>query len=1403
MLDYRITYNFEDGIPSGKLRMMNNLTMERKYVYVLVWALIALAISVPVCGKENYSLSRLGVERGLSNNHVVGIVQDKQGFIWIATDEGLNRFDGHNFRTFFKDEPTSRGGITGNELNCIIDDPERPIIWIGTARAGLDAYDYNTDTFTSYRHDEKDGSSLITDDVTYITPAADGGIWVSTFWRGVDHFNPATGEFTHYNSQTVDGMPDASVWSMADGGDGFLYVGHEHHGLTVIDLKHRTACNYMPDPGKPDAIPSANLSCVYKDSMSNIWIGSAAGLSLYNREDNSFINFSKYHPALRHTVSDIRQFDDNRLWVAMERGGLASLGLGDSIFSSPVMADVRSIPSGKGEGMLSSPSVRCIFQDKFSNIWAGTWGGGINLITGIVPAFRLHASSPEPYGAGVNSESSVFTFLFDDNHRLWVGRDRGGLEVYFNGELEKSYTPMQGALPGDIAQSSWKSPDGILWFGFFNAGASCFDPVTGKFVSVFPYGSRVDVRDITGMAGGKIIMGTSQGLWEYDQTGKTLDGPFAVGNNLVRKVFPLPSGRLLVGTFGSGLVMTDSKYKELWHLDVAGGLPSNTVNDIFRSRDGSIWVATGEGLLQFPDIDGAHERFRIYNKTSGLGNSHVAAIVQDRGGNIWLSTNGGISCLTGDKILNYSHRDHIPLGNFLPHSSGADQQGNIYMGNISGLCVFNPVKVLEKLPAPPAVVTELTVMNPSGNSHGSPDVIQLSGKGEVRLNPGQNNFDVSFTTSNFAIARESEYAYMLDGFDSDWIMARNGNTATFRDIRPGKYVFKVKTRLRNQEWGEPAEIKIVIPPPFWKSWWANVFYILFALCIVGTLHYFYRKRVNAEALLKAEKERHLKEVELNDERLRFYTNITHELRTPLTLIVGPLEDLAKSGRLPEKEHKSVEMIHRNAGRLLDLVNRILEFRKTETQNRKLCVRYGNIAATVYEVALKYKELNRNQNVKVNVATQSGDMEMCYDKEVMTIILDNLISNAMKYTNEGSVDVDCRRDGEDIIITVTDTGVGISSSALEHVFNRYYQERGPHQAAGTGIGLALVKNLVTLHHGRIDVESEEGHGTKFTVVIPADGSYPEALHTEEERKQTDEPRESETSEPIGGDRKPLVLVVEDNADIRDYIKQSFTDLYDVRCAENGEEGLRLAFEIMPSIIVSDIMMPVMDGVEMTRKLKEDVRTSHIPVILLTAKTSETDREEGYGSGADSYLIKPFSSTLLQTRINNLLMQRMKLTETYASRPAPAPDDDGNSLEQKRKRLMKGLSEVDREFIDKLTKIITDNVPSETVDVNFVAVSMGMSTSTLYRKVKAVTGISPNEYIRKVKMQMAENLLLDGHYTLSEIAYKVGINSLHYFRQCFKDEFGMTPSDYLRRLTDGDESDECTPPSPPQIVGMRGE
>ena len=541
-----------------------------------------------------------------------------------------------------------------------------------------------------------------------------------------------------------------------------------------------------------------------------------------------------------------------------------------------------------------------------------------------------------------------------------------------------------------------------------------------------------------------------------------------------------------------------------------------------------------------------------------------------------------------------------------------------------------------------------------------------------------------------------------------------------------------------------------------------------------------------ESLYTLEKKNHEQEQELNQERLRFYTNITHELRTPLTLILGPLEDMQKDTSLPVKQAQKLSVIHQSALRLLNLINQILEFRKTETQNKRLCVCKGNIAPLIYEIGLKYKELNQKTKIDFRIQIEKEEMLLFFDKEIVTIVLDNLISNAIKYTEQGCITLSLYQTVRNEVayteIKVSDTGYGISAEALPHIFDRYYQESGKHQASGTGIGLALVKNLVELHEGEIRAESVQNEGSTFYISLLTDNIYPNALHADSTepaaKEDTAQATTSEnTSEPTVDNGKPILLIVEDNEEIQKYIAESFSDSFEVITADNGEEGKQQALSHIPDIIVSDIMMPVMDGITLCRQLKEDVRTSHIPIILLTAKDSLQDKEEGYEVGADSYLTKPFSASLLRSRINNLLESRKKLITQFQAQPVPGNQTD---LNEKRIIIAEALSKLDNEFIERITLLIEENLSSEKIDITYLSDKMCMSGSTLYRKMKALTGLSTNEYIRKVKMQNAERLLLEGKFNISEIAYKVGMNSTGYFRQCFKEEFGVSPSDYLKQI-----------------------
>lgn len=545
----------------------------------------------------------------------------------------------------------------------------------------------------------------------------------------------------------------------------------------------------------------------------------------------------------------------------------------------------------------------------------------------------------------------------------------------------------------------------------------------------------------------------------------------------------------------------------------------------------------------------------------------------------------------------------------------------------------------------------------------------------------------------------------------------------------------------------------------------------------------YQRHLRLKFELKAEKVHHEKEQKLNEERLRFFTNITHELRTPLTLILGPLDDISHSSDITKAVKHKLAVIHQSAVRLNELITQILEFRKTETDNRQLRVVKANVVDAVHEISLKYEELAQKPDVAIKFVAPENPIMMYIDKEVIAIILDNLVSNAIKYTDQGNIDisVERRRSGERhlVDITVSDTGHGISAKALPHIFDRYYQENGTHQASGTGIGLSLVKKLVTLHHGEVKVESNLEQGTSFIVTLDENEIYPDALRGDENASAKLQGNDAasgvlnlEEAVLSVENGKPLLLVVEDNREILDYVAESFIDEFDVLKAGDGREGLALALDKVPDVIISDVMMPNMDGNAMCRALKKDIRTSHIPIILLTAKDSFEAKEKGYDSGADSYITKPFTHSLLRSRILNLLQQRRRDKMLIQ-------ESKETNLAQKKEQLRESLNKVDQEFFDKLNKLIEENISGD-VDVNLIASNLAVSTSTLYRKMKALTGISTNEYIRKYKMQYAEYLLLEGKYSISEISFMVGMNSVAYFRRCFKAEYGEIPSEYLKKL-----------------------
>ncbi len=916
-----------------------------------------------------------------------------------------------------------------------------------------------------------------------------------------------------------------------------------------------------------------------------------------------------------------------------------------------------------------------------------------------------------------------------------------------------------------------------LWLGTYKNGILLYTPKDGRITRIGDKGSEfLDICSFSEDINGKIWIGTQTGIYSYfnNQLSYEKELNAQLPDIMVHGIIRDKNGKLWVGTFGKGVVVFDEDDKKLYNFTTDHSFPSNAVNYMMEDSRKRILVATREGIIIFKDVSQPNI-FVSFGAKEGLENTQVRAIQEDHDGYIWISTNGGISRLDekNKRFYNYNYHDGRPMGDFMDGSTCITPDGTLFFGSQNGACYFNPRELSSPREVSPVTITQFFIYNKQTESRDTRLPVPISNR-IVELPYNQNTFNISFNVLDYTQSSQVEFSYMLEGLENAWYSTQGDNQVTFRNIPHGNYVFKVKTRFRNQEWNEnAAQLTVVIAPPLWLTWYAKLSYVILFIFALYALLRFYKRKLDLESSLEVERKQSLNKQELNEERLRFYTNITHELRTPLTLILGPLEDLLSDATLSPKHANKISIIHDSATRLLNLINRILEFRKTETQNRKLSVAKGDLGQLVQEVGLRYKELNPNNKVNYHIHIETEDTEIFYDADMITIILDNLMSNAAKYTSEGDITLSLRSVEENQIkyteISVSDTGHGIDAEALPHIFDRYYQAKSKYQASGSGIGLALVKGLSELHEGILKVESAVDMGTTFTLRLLTENTYPNAIHAQHDMEKKPMDAEETTITDTPTENHPIVLVVEDNADIREYIRSSFTDIYEVITAKDGKEGWELAQARIPNIIVSDIMMPVMDGIELCKRIKEDMRTSHIPVILLTAKDSLQDKEEGYASGADSYLTKPFSAKLLHSRINNLLETRKKIASLLAL----------TDTQPKQESAVSSLNKLDNEFLQKITQIIEENLEMEKMDIAFIADKMCMSHSTLYRKIKGLTDMSANEFIRKVKMRKGVELLMSGQYTISEIAYMIGFSSVAYFRQCFKDEYGMSPSDYVKQ------------------------
>lgn len=1307
------------------------------------------------------------IKDGLSNNEVVDLAYDRHENLWIATEAGLNLFDGKSFILF----DTSNSKIAGDALNTLFYDQETDKLWIGT-KSGVSIIDCDTRTFLST---EPLDTIQMDNNIMSFSKSKDG-MWIANRFGKIIHLNKRKNKVDVYSSQNVKDLPNGYL-KVFDNHKGEVYIGHIDHGMSIFNPDTKTVKRIFNIPVNPNSLPGNRVYSIIEDNLENIWIGTHQGLALYNPLTGNIQSFRHIPGDPTSLQSDhiymLNILNGHELWIASDIGGISILDL--RMITQQNSAPIRfaNILATNNSYGISSRNARCVLQDNYGNVWIANHSSGIDLICNSEPIFKTF-----PYfNSGIDQNPSYG--IYTDEKGMWIGN--GNEIALFQNKILKDTYDFSIYLSRPHARiNSILNIGGKLLLGLYDDGLLEFDLKDHSFTRINPLGNK-DIFSIYKTKRGSILIG-SHGIFIY-KDGKITDASDynkITGYTAIYSIIEDKAENLWIATYGAGFYVFDKNAKLIHHYDIENGLCSNIIHQFHIDANGSVWIATRNGLGYIKDPTNP-KSIKNYTYRNGLNDEYVHAVTSDSTGNIWFSTNKGISRLKMKDMSfrHYDHLDGLPRCLFMDHAVAKDSSGTIYFGSQKGVYYFNPIHLEKNIaPSPVRILGLTSIFNEDHLYKEQP--VTPDKDGIIQLPHDKNSFIISFSIADISQSDKVEYSYMLDGIDQSWIPVKNETSVTFRNLPFGKYKFKVRARLYKQSWENEslAEQTIEIAPPIWFTWYARILYICVILALGFLLMRHYKSRLENQNRMRLEQEKAIAERNLNDERLKFYTNVTHELRTPLTLILGPLEDMAEDPKFPKPYNKRIKTIRDSAAKLLDLVNQLLEFRKTETHNKRLVVSRKNIAAIVRETGLRYQELNRNPNVEFNINIALKNPIIYFDTEIIRTILNNLLSNAVKYTPSGSISVGLKdvvcKDKEYVELSVSDTGYGMEQSEIPHIFDRFYQTYGTHQASGTGIGLSIVKAMVELHEGILDVKSEIGKGTAFYVRLLSDNTYPTALHNDtdhsSEVKATDE---KENNDGIY-DNKPLILVIEDNDDIRDYILESLRDYCKVIAATNGKDGVEMAISKIPDIIISDIMMPVMDGIQACKILKSNIATSHIPIILLTAKNTIEDKERGYETGADSYITKPFSAKLLLNRIKNLLDTRRRLYNYIKDQLADNVSADVKTLQEDQKPNV--INDLDDRFLSSLISIIEDNITSERLDMEFVMEKFNMSHSTLYRKVKGLTGMSTNEFIQKVKLRHAATLLKKGGMNVNEVAYASGFNSLSYFSAKFRKEYGVNSSQF---------------------------
>jgi len=1282
---------------------------------------------LPFWAKDDYRYRHITMNDGLSANAVRNIVQDDQGFIWFGTDNGLCRYDGVKVQPYRINEL----GYNQYISSLLVDDGQ---LFIGTAQ-GVFLLKYKDQTITRLPIN-------ISSTVTSIAHDKEDGLWISTYGQGVWQYIPNTGKTKHYDIKETSGAVaqiyvdnNNQVWTVTNWGAPVIQrLNRLHNEFEAVNLSS-------------PLLPSLNYNALrmLQTRDGRMWLGTwENGLMLLHSNGQLEQVLSPDLSKAGSHIHTLYELSDDCICIGCDDG---------AICFNPHTREWHHL---LGKQSLKARFVYAITSDKEGGLWMGTFYGGVSYISPVGKRF-------EAFTVENGLSGNVISRFCEDNHgRIWVASDDGGLMCYLPKEQRFSNYPHQALLSRLNAHALCMAGN-ELWIGTYTDGVKVLNTDNGSLRDYSETSSPLSLDNSSSYAiyqdrSGNIWVATMVGLNRYNRAQNNFERISQI-DDLIIDIDEDSEGNLWLSTQGSGLwkYMVSTKKFITYRNDEKDpmSISDNQVNCTLVDESGRLWIGTAAGLCLYDK-----ERNRFKRISLDVPSRSVMSIIEDHGA-LWLSTERGIVKYDPKQLQRFTLHDGLVSEQFQINSGLKSSDGRIYFGSTSGFNAFYPYQIKANNVMPPVFITSLGIMNhEERTASGLP--IDLSQMSELTLDYSDARmFTLSFAALSYCSPGKNQYAYRLEGFDNDWNYVGNQNRATYTNIPSGTYIFHVKATNNDGIWSDnEATLKIVVHPPFWWSWYAKIVYLLL---IVATMWLYVRYRVS---LVENRHQREMREA-----RLQFFTMIAHEIRTPVSLIIGPLEKLMKKGTPSD----DLKVIDRNAHRLLELVNQLLDFRKVEQQRVVMHFAPQNIYELLQNVSERFAPTFEQGGKQFSIDYPDEHFTAIIDKEAVTKVVSNLLTNANKYCKD-QVGLSCiiEPDGEHFSIIVSDNGIGIREEDRRRIFEPFFQAQD--NKPGTGIGLNIVKNIVDMHHGEITVESEVGHGSTFKVLLPvvqdtSNETYPVSMASSSPNVQptpvVSHDQKQTANIQHAKDDRPTMLIVDDSEDMVNFLRSNFSEKYHVITAGDGVEALDKLSKNEISIIISDWMMPRMDGAEFCRQLRCNPLTSHIPFVMLTAKTDDDSKVESMDVGADTYIEKPFSVQYLEACIRNILDMRRRLIEKFSTQPLePVTEIASNPT--------------DNEFLKQMQKLIEENFSNSELNVNFLAEQLNISRSGLFAKIKTLADATPNEMIQIIRLKRAAELLKENKYSISEIAYMVGFSSPSYFSKCFLKQFGIRPADYMKQV-----------------------